>query len=270
MKAGIFILIFFALVPVVSAEYRVHMDYDWEGDDASEQAPQPKFESCFPCHREEHGAPVKVCEDCHLPDGAGPYRSGTDFTLRPDYEVPVVYEHYYGAEDVNVRNQSFGVAMSTCFSIDPITGGTCHGVSYVRRDGAGGYFAFNENWTGEYRDRDPYEYTSPSSYLPDTADCLFCHDQDDGGIRYTWGDAPQVNSTHSKIANKECYRCHVEKGVKPASFHSQALYLVEEEESAGGAEPEPVSDNRIVTAGLILAILALAVYLFGRAKSGQK
>jgi hypothetical protein len=191
----------------------------------------------------------------------------------------MVYEHYYGAEDIDVRNLSYGIAMSTCFSFDPVVKGTCHGVSYAYMDRAGGYFAFNENWTEGDRERDPHEYAAPASSLPDTTDCLFCHNQDDGEIRLAWGDAPQVNSTHSKIANEECYRCHVQEGAKPISFHSQVLYFSKEVKGGDGTSPEngkggagtgPAPGNRIVIAGLVLVICAAAAYLLIRAKGGQK
>jgi hypothetical protein len=37
MLVGIFILTFIILAPLASAEYRVHLDYDWEADNADEQ-----------------------------------------------------------------------------------------------------------------------------------------------------------------------------------------------------------------------------------------
>lgn len=272
---GIFILAFIILTPLASAEYRVHLDYDWEADDEREQDPLPEFESCFPCHGEEHLASVKICEDCHLPDGAGPYREGGEFVLRADYRAQKVYEHYYGAKDIDVDDQSHGAAQSTCFSFDPVVEGTCHGVSYVHRDSVGGYFAFNENWTEGSRERDPYEFTAPASFLPDAADCLFCHNQDSEEVRYAWGNATQIDSGHSALANTECYKCHVEGAVAPLSFHGADLYLVPWEESEEGEtiakpKPTPKLENRTLIPVLILAALALAFYLLIRARGSQK
>jgi len=261
------------LVPIASAEYRVHLDFDWEADNAGEKNPQPEFESCFPCHGESHLAGVKVCEDCHLPDGEGPYTPGGDFALRADYGAPKVYEHYYGATDIEVDNQSLGVSRSTCFSFDPIVGGTCHGVSYVRRDSAGGYFAFNENWTEGDRERDPYEFAAPDDFLPGTDDCLFCHNQESFGIRYAWGNATQIDKGHSELANTKCYECHVEGGTAPLSFHEATLYIVEGEETKEGGIVEkltPKPENGILIPVIILIVFALATYLLIRARAGQK
>jgi hypothetical protein len=259
-RAGALGLIFILIAPVhgVSAQEYVHLEYDWEGDDVDVQGhPGEEFEACPACHAAEHMTKPKVCEDCHLPNSAGPHQTGTDFTLRTDYAAPIVYEHYYRAEDIWVKNQSYG-GLSTCFGSDPSLEGTCHGVSYVFADIAGGHFAFNWNWTGEIRDRDVYEYTAPASSLPDTTDCLFCHNSDNLQLRTIWGDATQVNSSHSKLENNNCYECHVEGGTKPASFHQMALYVAKEGDDTGEATTPP--GNRLGTAVVVL-ILALVSYL---------
>lgn len=261
-RTGILILAFFVSAPMASAEYYVHLDYDWEGDDANEQDPPPKFESCAACHGEKHPGTPKVCEDCHLPDGAGPYKAEGDFVLRADYDVPLVYEHYYDAGEMNVDNQSRGIALSSCFSFGPLVGGTCHGVSHAYQDGAGGHFAFNENWTEEDMERDPYEYTAPSSFLPDTTDCIFCHGQDDEQIRFVWGDATQINSTHSAAVNEECYNCHVENGIKPSSFHSQGLYRV------AGEQSKPTLGKNMIVGFIFICVFLM--YLLRRIKGGRK
>jgi hypothetical protein len=239
---------------------------------ADEQNPQQEFESCFPCHGEDHLAGAKVCEDCHLPDGVGPYVTGGEFAMRPDYGTQKVYEHYFGADDINVDNQSRGASRSTCFSFNPVVEGTCHGISYVHRGSVGGYFAFNENWTEADRERDPYEYTAPASNLPETADCLFCHHQDSREIVYAWGNATQIDKGHSELANTKCYECHVEGAVAPLSFHSQILYIVpgEESQEKTAAKLTPNSGNGILIPVLVLTILALAYYRFIRARDSQK
>ena len=177
-KALSIILGIAVFLPVVAGEQYVHLDYDWEGDDVTiDGHPAEEYESCGACHAEEHMAAPKICEDCHLMHGPGPNMGGENFALRADYEVPLVYEHFYRAEEIWVENQSYGTGRSTCFGTDPTLEGTCHGVSYEFRESAGGYFAFNENWTDMANERDPYEYTAPASFLPDTTDCLFCHGQ---------------------------------------------------------------------------------------------
>jgi hypothetical protein len=262
-----FILIFaiVILAPGAAAQYYVHLDFDWEGDDVSIQDhPKEEFESCPACHGEEHMGRPRICEDCHLANGQGPFLSGGDFDLRTDYEPPLVYEHYYRAEDVWVENKSFGDSLSTCFGIDPVIGGVCHGVSYVFRDGAGGYFAFNENWTEEARDRDPYEYTAPASSMPDTTDCLFCHNQVDRITMSAWGDAVQVDPAHSRLDIEECYRCHVEGGAAPASFHSRELLV------SGGEQIKAGPHERRAFIGAIIALAGIVIYLLVSIRKGSE
>lgn len=262
-----FILMAFAVIPGVAAQQYVHLDYDWEGDDVSvEGHPAEEFEACPACHGAEHTATPKICEDCHLPNGAGPHLTGSEFSLRTDYSAPLVYEHYYRAEDIWTKNQSYGVGMSTCFGTDPFLEGTCHGVSYAFMDSAGGHFAYNWNWTGELRNRDVYEYTAPASSLPDTSDCLFCHNQRDEQIRNMWGDATQINSSHSKTLNSECYKCHVEGKTAPASFHSRGLYVALE----GSDTEEEKTPGNTLRVGVILLVLALISYLLLVRRPGKK
>jgi hypothetical protein len=251
-----FIFILMAIAPGVAAQQYVHLDFDWEGDDVTIQDhPKEKLESCPACHGGEHMDRPRICEDCHLANGQGPFLSSGDFDLRADYEPPLVYEHFYRSEDVWVENKSFGDSRSTCFGIDPIVGGVCHGVSYAFRDGAGGYFAFNENLTGEVRGRDPYEYTASKSSMPDTTDCLFCHNQVDEIIVSSWGDAVQIDSTHSRLDIEECYRCHVEGGVVPSSFHQKELLV------SGDVQVKADPHERRAFIGAIIALFGIVIYL---------
>lgn len=264
----IFILTSLVLACGVSAQQYVHLDFDWEGDDI-EGHPKEEFESCGACHGDGHMSDAKICEDCHLQHGAGPYVTGSDFSLREDYRAPLIYEHFYGAEDVSVANQSRGTARSTCFSVAPVVGGSCHGVPYLFSDRAGEYFAFNEDYAGKTMDRDPYEYAAPRSKLPDTTDCLFCHYQEDEQLRAMWGSPKQINSNHSEVANSECYRCHVDGGAVPTSFHAKELSVNVEGYKGEDVEEVKSSDNKALIV-ILLLILVIGIYLLDRRGRGKK
>ncbi|MEE8167249.1 MAG: hypothetical protein V3T58_00050, partial [Candidatus Hydrothermarchaeales archaeon] len=200
--------------------------------------------------------PPKVCEDCHLSIGGGPYDpyDGMDaedaeyddyFHLREDLDpwteapafgVPMVREHIFSdyAEDINVSNQSDvyqGSTRSSCFGWNMSTGeGTCHGVAWDFNTSAGGFYAMNKEYSGGYNRSDPYMYNTPVDALPDTRNCIFCHNNTNVTQRKIWGNASQIlepqNTEHpgrTATANSECYNCHVEGGGTPSSFHSETL-----------------------------------------------
>jgi nitrate reductase cytochrome c-type subunit len=147
----------------------VHYAFDWEGDDAFDdgddipfdEGPFPnKQESCIACHEDMFSLKFKICEDCHLPNGTGPFPNNTGFTfdLRSDLAgwnvsdrqalgIPIIYSHV----PVNqIQNATTGLEVSrnlsgetgeagfrtrsSCFSWNPNDGnGTCHGVSFSSR-----------------------------------------------------------------------------------------------------------------------------------------
>jgi len=156
----------------------VHYAFDWEGDDAIENPPlygpfSNYAESCYACH--EGGmfgtGNLKICEDCHLPGGTGPWtyydlpgNPTNDYQLRSDLAgwnvsdrealgIPVIYAHvpYNSIQNATPPpGQSRGVqvkrnlstytnpsgmrTMSSCFSWNPSNlNGTCHGVAYAAR-----------------------------------------------------------------------------------------------------------------------------------------
>ncbi|MFQ5800327.1 MAG: hypothetical protein ACE5HH_01235, partial [Candidatus Hydrothermarchaeales archaeon] len=158
----------------------VHYAFDWEGDDADEYPPwdlvpgsgrDNRYESCYACHRDgmAFGASsnYKICEDCHLPNGSGPFNYsdrfpsgfGTeDFVLRSDLQpwstvnrealgIPIIYSHVpynsiqNSTTDIDVKRNLSGetgeTGMSTqssCFSWNTSNqNGTCHGVGYSAR-----------------------------------------------------------------------------------------------------------------------------------------
>jgi parallel beta-helix repeat protein len=163
----------------VTKEISVHYAFDWEGDDGDEWPPWDEVpigpardnreESCFACHLNgmvftSNLTTYKICEDCHLPNGTGPFNYSTvtgfgdeAFVLRSDLQpwsisnrealgIPIIYSHVpynaiWNISDVQVKRNLSGLTgetgmstRSSCFSWNPSTNnGTCHGVSYAAR-----------------------------------------------------------------------------------------------------------------------------------------
>jgi hypothetical protein len=156
-------------------EISVHYAFDWEGDDAIDGGAQPPWpndwESCGACHNGTSGmfggspAVFKICEDCHLPTGSGPFTgpfggppSIFDYNLRSDLQpysianrealgIPIIYSHV-PLNDIansttgldvsrNLSGETGEVGMQTrssCFSWNPSSpNGSCHGVGYSLR-----------------------------------------------------------------------------------------------------------------------------------------
>jgi len=240
------ILTFVLLFPDVTAQEYIHRDFDWEGDDDGEGLPGPRYESCYACHYggmyPKEGYPRKKCQDCHAinistgsPDG--PYKEYNldiydNFTVRDDIinEV-IVYSHL----TVSRPNST---DYSSCLTYDPETGGSCHGVAYSGRENAGNYFAFNDTHS-KFPSNEPYLNTMAAVNLPDTTDCIFCHEQRSDDVKKAWGNPPQIGIKHSaasgdwrktfeKITLQECYECHVEN-IDFKNFHSPGVYVERKE-----------------------------------------
>jgi hypothetical protein len=151
----------------------VHYAFDWEGDDATDGGAQPPYpnrdESCNACHNNmSFGLPneYKICEDCHLPNGTGPFTGPVpsggpavlQFNLRSDLSgwnisdrealgIPIIYSHVPYNEIQNSTTSVFvtrnlsgetgeaGMStQSSCFSWNPASpNGSCHGVGYSLR-----------------------------------------------------------------------------------------------------------------------------------------
>ncbi len=234
----------FLFVPMVMGTY-VHVVYDWEGDDTIESLPatlpSPMTESCYGCHYggmfPQEGFERKKCEDCHLKNEStgrpnGPYEfydlghggpGRANFTLRDDYDAPLVYSHLSSKV---IPPSEF----SSCLSYNPDTGeGVCHGVSNGYEEQAGGSFAFNLSKTKEFPEDEPYLRTN-NNFLPESLDCLFCHHQSNEDVRRAWGDAEQIKISglfrhYNSSQNDSCYPCHVKNEIRPTSFHSPGFYV---------------------------------------------
>jgi hypothetical protein len=198
---------------------RVHNDFDWQDGLCS-----------TPCHG---GIPLKVCEDCHLGNGSGPYlQNGANGNMLND-SIPRVYAHTNFSNEINVPNQSNvyspsqgAETFSSCYSFNSSTlAGTCHGNSYANSSVNGGYFALNS--TSGYTRGSAYHEAITIDRLPNTTNCVFCHSQTDRTIRAAWGNAKQITGgTHDWYTgsdNSMCWSCHVSTGTAPKDFHSATL-----------------------------------------------
>ena len=208
----------------------VHQDFDWEGDGANGGVTTNPDESCVACHKDLMEMTVSydlinICEDCHLQGGRGPFeRDAMQIRDDIDDQTPFIYSHYNGSANISLPDQSGifgGSGMSSCFGFNPQTGeGTCHGVTFGFNGSAGGYFTFNENYTGKLKDSHPYMWDTPVENMPDTSNCRFCHLQDNMTIRKVWGNASEIDpETCTDTSNEGCWTCHG-AGVEPESFHS--------------------------------------------------
>jgi hypothetical protein len=197
----------------------------------------------------------KKCEDCHTVNkslGApnGPYDffdfPEQNFSLRKDYDLSELQVYFH----LELLNKGAG-----CLSYDPETGeGVCHGISIEYGENFGGFFMFNASTDRKFLKDDPYLRTILSDNLPDTKDCLFCHNQGDTTITTIWGNPQQIQKADpveahiNSKANSECYECHVKGSIAPENFHSSVIYverpkLIIEGEPLDATE-EPISQGR--------------------------
>lgn len=210
---------------------RVHYNgFDWQDGSCS-----------YACHGSDPDIEgYKWCEDCHLENGSGPYldpgppaANGT----RLNESIPRVYAHTNFSYEINVPNQS-GVyppsmgtqTASSCYSFNNNTlGGTCHGVSVQNISIAGGYFAIN-NYSSNYSRSSAYHDSVTMDRMPDTKNCVFCHNQIDMDIRIAWGNSTQITGgTHNWNTgnnNSECWNCHI-SGTEPVDFHSDSMQILD-------------------------------------------
>ncbi len=210
----------------------MHDGFDWEGDNLDEKGEDRLNESCPVCHVSmlEHTSPkLNACEDCHV---KGTPQIGSIANLRSDITkyIPMVYSHYNGSS-IDVPDQSFiGNAKSSCFGFDSASGeGSCHGVTFANKVQAGGFFSINTNYTDVLFNRgDPYHWNAPVDFMPDSKNCVFCHLQEDAGIKKAWGNPRYLppDSAHLNTKNKDCWSCHVEGQLK--SFHGKEVVKIVE------------------------------------------
>jgi hypothetical protein len=220
--------------------------FDWENDDYNESGAVPDGEEpCRACHG--YASPgdisaniqsVKLCENCHMPNTTslftGPNRTGS-YNLRSDINstLPSVYSHINYSNitgtNLNVPSQG-GTANSrtTCYSYNSTTGeGTCHAAPYFNRSNFGGYYAQYNDPYNPVNNYDVPHWTVPIDRMPNTTNCLFCHNQPDLTVRKGWGNAIQVNSStmFGASTNANCYACHTTTGTQPFDFHSNEVIL---------------------------------------------
>jgi nitrate/TMAO reductase-like tetraheme cytochrome c subunit len=209
----------------------IHTGFDWQDDDSSEINPLGENEACMSCH-DTHYTVYKICEDCHIENRSGPVKG---YYTRPDINdtLPLVYAHTNFSTEVIVPNQSLvyspsdkAKTFSSCYSFNNVTlEGTCHGNSYKNISANGGFYAF-KRISVDVRST-PYHFTQTIDRLPDTTNCVFCHNQTDAVIRKAWGNATQITSErHSWYTgsnNSKCWSCHVNTGNAPRDFHSDSV-----------------------------------------------
>jgi Cytochrome c3 len=64
--------------------------------------------------------------------------------------------------------------------------------------------------------------------MPDTTNCLFCHNQSSATVRQGWAGPMQVNAGNMfgnryAVNNGSCYACHTRNSTEPPDFHSNEL-----------------------------------------------
>ncbi|PWB55571.1 MAG: hypothetical protein C3F06_02225 [Candidatus Methanoperedenaceae archaeon] len=209
----------------------IHSGFDWQDDDNNDITPFGTNEACMSCHG-THYTIYKICEDCHVSNKSGPV---LNYFTRPDINetIPKVYAHTNFSDAVNVPNQSTVYSpspgektFSSCSGFNAATlEGSCHGNSYKNISASGGFYAFKRIYTDSRST--PYHFTQTIDRLPDTTNCVFCHNQTDAVIRKAWGNATQITSgRHSWYTgsdNSECWNCHVSTGTAPVDFHSDSV-----------------------------------------------
>ncbi len=209
----------------------IHYGFDWQNDDQNEGDPIGTNEACMSCHG-THYTVYKLCEDCHIENRSGPVKG---YYTRSDINdtLPRVYAHTNFSTEVNVPNQSTvyspsqkAKTFSSCYAFNNVTlEGTCHGNSYKNLSASGGFYAF-KLISNDTRST-PYHFTQTIDRLPDTKNCVFCHNQTDAVIRKAWGNATQItsgrHSWYTESNNSKCWRCHVNTGTAPVDFHSESV-----------------------------------------------
>jgi hypothetical protein len=196
---------------------RVHVDFDWQNS------------YCSSCH----SSPKKVCEDCHLPDGSGPYVNTGNATRLND-SIPRVFAHTNFSSTINVPNQSNVYAssqgaetFSSCYSFNSTTlQGTCHAIAIQSISTSGNFFTLN-NYGTSYSRGSVYHEAVTIDRMPNTTNCIFCHSQIDATIRFSWGNSTQItggkHDWYTGNDNSKCWSCHVSTGKAPRDFHSDSM-----------------------------------------------
>jgi len=100
---------------------------------------------------------TKVCEDCHLANGSGPFLQNGANGTRLNDSIPRVFAHTNFSTQINVPNQSNVIApsegaktFSSCYAFNITTlSGTCHAIPIENKNAGGGYFTLN-NYTSPY------------------------------------------------------------------------------------------------------------------------
>ncbi|MCX9026032.1 MAG: hypothetical protein OIN85_08070, partial [Candidatus Methanoperedens sp.] len=215
--------------------------FDWENDTINLDGA-----ACYACHGSADPGTilanlqtVKLCENCHINASSiftGPNRTTIYSSIRNDINdtLPYVYSHtnYSNITGTNVSVPSQGgtaTYSTTCYSYNYNTGeGTCHAAPYFNRSNFGGYYAQYKDPDVPVASYDPPHWTVPIDRMPDTKNCLFCHNQSNETIRNGWGNAMQVNASNMfgnrySISNDSCYACHTRNQSIPFDFHSSEV-----------------------------------------------
>lgn len=209
----------------------IHVGFDWQNDDNNEITPIGANEACRSCHG-THNTVYRICEDCHISGKVGPV---IDSFTRSDINdtIPVVSAHTNFSSAVNVPNQSavyspseLQKTFSSCYSFNNGSlEGTCHGNSFKNISASSGYYAF-KRISNDTRST-PYHFTQTIDRLPDTTDCIFCHNQSVAVTRKAWGNATQFTAGkhewYQGSNNSKCWNCHVTTGEAPVDFHSDSV-----------------------------------------------
>ncbi len=218
----------------------VHYSFDWEGDDHNESGLTGEMESCCACHKNCFEQPMvtKICEDCHVINSTigvqnGPYTYGINLTSNILDLIPTVYNHigasnYYTSItiNVNVSNRVGGGKPSTCYDYNTINGsGVCHGVSYHNRSLAANYSAHSKGEPAMGGTYAPFMWQDTIDNLPNTTNCLLCHNMSNATHRASWGNPPQVTPANmfEAVTSEDCYQCHVTTQVKPKNYHVEEM-----------------------------------------------
>ncbi len=251
----------------VTKETSVHYAFEFkQGVDVTD-----RLASCVACHgtnmsfngTQPAGLPIKICEDCHLPDGSGPYTNSGSWNLRSDLQpwsianrealgIPIIYNHVpynnnatLNATDPdairvrrNLSNETGGLyqpgvlTASSCFSFNNATGnGTCHGVGYALRfnasNGSEGFFMhYPENDQKVQTPRSPFMDAYVTDRAPNTSQCTWCHRKDNATQRQHWARPIQITpeTMYGAQETDECYNCHSKTRNQAKNFHVRDLF----------------------------------------------
>jgi hypothetical protein len=162
--------------------------------------------------------------------------------------TPRVFAHTNFSTKINVPNQSNVITpsqgattFSSCYAFNITTlSGTCHAISIQSKNVGGGYFTLN-NYTSPYDDGSAYHEAITIDRMPNTTNCVFCHNQTNTTIRFAWGNGTQITGgTHNWYTgndNSKCWNCHVSTGKVPVDFHSDSM--------RGGGGEECIGCHRV-------------------------